>query len=148
MSVIRNDNHNYWTGALIHIAVMSRPYIYYSIMNLSGENASPAIKYIQVLEHLICYIYPRPHLPLMNISNKHTSPSLSGYSVKGHTEILDPQKYPGLEVYTDADLTRDLSSRRSVSSHVQEYNSTATGWGLHKTCSSQLYKYCSNSSNI
>ena len=132
MSVIRNGNHNYWTGALIHLAVMSRPYISYSIMNLSGENASPAIKYIQVLEHLICYIYPRPHLPLMNISNKHTSPSLSGYSVKGHAEILDPQKYSGIEVYTDTDLARDLSSRRSVTSHVQEYNSTATGWGVHK----------------
>ena len=65
MSVIHNGNHNYWTGALIHTDVMSRPNISYSIMNLSGENASPAIKYFQVLEHLICYIYLRPHIPLI-----------------------------------------------------------------------------------
>ena len=98
----------------------------YSIMRLSGENSSPSIKSFQV------YLFHHPHITLMYKSDKHTSPSLSGYSFKGHTEILDPQKYSGLNIYTDSDLARELLSRRSVSSHVQEYNYTVIGWGIHK----------------
>ena len=87
-------------------------------MRLSGENTSSSIRSVQFFEHVMCYIYPHPHIPLMYKSSKHTPPSLSVYSVKGHMELLDSQKYPGLNVYTDADLVGDLSSRRSVSSHV------------------------------
>ena len=41
-------------------------------------------------------------------SGKYTSPSLSGYSFKGYAEIIDPQKYPELKIYTNANLARDL----------------------------------------
>ena len=58
--------------------------------------------------------------------------NLQSYTVKGHAEILDPDKYQGLMTYTDADLARDLRCRRSVSSNVVEYNGTAVAWGSHK----------------
>ena len=105
---------------------MSRPDLSYSIMKLSGENSSPSIKSFQV------YLFHHPHITLMYKSDKHTSPSLSGYSFKGYAEIINPQKYPELKIYTNANLARDLSSRCSVSSHVQENNSTSIGWGVHK----------------
>ena len=40
-SSIYNDIYNQWTGVLIHVAVTSRAYTSYSIMRLSGDNASP-----------------------------------------------------------------------------------------------------------
>ena len=52
--------------------------------------------------------------------------------MKGHAEILNPDKYQGLMTYTDADLARDLRCRRSVSSDIVEYNGTAVAWGSHK----------------
>ena len=78
-------------------------------------------------------------------SGKYTSPSLSRYSFKGYAEIIDPQKYPELKIYTNANLARDLSSRCSVSSHVQENNSTSIGWGVHKQ---PVPENCTNISEI
>ena len=80
----------------------------------------------------MCYIYHHPHLPLMYKAGNHISCSLSEYSFKGHAEILDPQKYPRLKKYIDADLARDLLSRRLVSSHVQKFNDTSIGWEVHR----------------
>ena len=66
----------------------------------------------------MCYIHHHPHLPLKYKAGNYISSSLSGYSFKGHVEIFDPPKYPGLKIHTDADLARDISSRPSISSHI------------------------------
>ena len=46
---IYKGNYNHWTGCLI----------------LSRYNASPTPATFYVLNHLLCYIYQHPHLPLM-----------------------------------------------------------------------------------
>ena len=43
---------------------------------------------------------------------------------KGRAGIVDPDTFQGFKVYTDADLARNLSSRRSISSVVIERNSS------------------------
>ena len=58
--------------------------------------------------------------------------TLQLYIIKGHAEILDPEKYQGLMVYTDADFARDLNSRISVSINIIEYIGTVIAWGVHK----------------
>ena len=110
---------------------MSRPDLSYAVMRLSGYNASPTPATFHALNHLLCYIYHHPHLPLMYRSGTNKA-NLQSYTVKGHAEILDPDKYQGLMTYTDADLARDLRCRRSVSSNIVEYNGTAVAWGSHK----------------
>ena len=40
-SSIYNDIYNQWTGVLIHVAVTNHAHTSYSIMILSGDNASP-----------------------------------------------------------------------------------------------------------
>ena len=57
--------------------------------------------------------------------------TLQSYTIKGHAEILDPEKYQGLMVYTDTDFARDLNSRRSVLSNIIEYNDTVIAWGAY-----------------
>ena len=80
----------------------------------------------------MCYLFHHPYVSFMYKSGKHTLPSLSGYSFKEHTEILDPHTYPELNIYTDTDLVRDLSNCHSVSSHVHEDNEISIGWGVYK----------------
>ena len=46
-------------------------------------------------------------------------------TVKDHAEILDPDTFQGLKVYTDTDLNRDLISRRFLSSVIIKTNITA-----------------------
>ena len=65
---------------------------------------------------------------------------LKSYAVKAHADNLDPDIFKGLKVYTNADLARALSSRRSVSSVIIEINRSAIVWVSYKqvvpgTCS-------------
>ena len=96
-----NGNYNHCTGCLIHITVMSRPEISYAIMRLSGYNVSytPA-----TFHHYLLIMY--------RCSNNEAK--LQSYTVKGHTEILDPEKYQGLMVYTDVNFSRDLNSYQPI----------------------------------
>ena len=111
---------------------MSRPDISYNIVRLSDYNASPTPSNFYSLNHLLCYMYHHPHLPIMYRYGTHDA-TLQLYTIKGHAEILDPEKYQGLTlVYTDTDFARDLNSRRLVSSNIIEYNGTVISWGAHK----------------
>ena len=62
---IYKGSYNHWTCCLIHIAVMSRPNVSYAVMRLSGYNTSPTPATFHALNHLLCYLYHHPHLPLM-----------------------------------------------------------------------------------
>lgn len=57
---------------------------------------------------------------------------LKSCTVKAHADNLDPDIFKGIKVYTNADLARALSSRRSVSSIIIEINGTAIVWGSYK----------------
>ena len=132
MAKIHHGSFNHWTGAIIHIAGMSRPDLSYSVMRLSGYNASPTIATFHALHHFMCFLFHHPHVPIMYRRGSCNDGNLKSYTVKGHAEILDPDTFQGLKVYIDADLARDLSSRRSVSSVIIELNGTAVAWGSHK----------------
>ena len=109
---------------------MSRPYISYAIMRLSEYNISPTPVTFHTLNHLLCYMYYHPHLPIVYRYGTHDV-TLQSYTIKDHAEILDSEKYQGLMVYIDADFARDLNNRRSVSRNIIEYNGTVIVWGAH-----------------
>ena len=49
---------------------------------------------------------------------------LQYYTVKGHTKILNPEKYQGRMVYIHAAFACDLDTCRSVLINIIEYNGT------------------------
>ena len=114
MAKIHHGSYNNWTGAIIHVAGMSRLNLSYSVMRLSGYNASPRMNTFHVLRHFICFLYHHQHFPIMYKRGSCADEDLKSYTVKVHAEILDPDTFQGLKVYTDTGLARDLSSRCSV----------------------------------
>ena len=132
MAKIHHGSYNNWTGAIIHVAGMSRLNLSYSVMRLSGYNASPRMNTFHVLRHFICFLYHHPQFPIMYKRGSCDDGDLKSYTVKVHAEILDPDTFQGLKVYTDTGLARDLSSRCSVFSVIIEINGTAAAWGSHR----------------
>ena len=57
--------YNHWTGALQHIAVMSRIDSAYAIMRLSGYNSAPSLPCYTVLHHFMQYLFHHPYVPIM-----------------------------------------------------------------------------------
>ena len=57
------------------------------------------------------------------------------HHAKGEGEITDLKsirEHTGLKMYTDADLAKDISTRRSVTSVVHEYNEIIFAWKIVK----------------
>ena len=88
---------------------MSSPDILYAIIQLSEYNTSPTPATFHALIYLLCYIYHHLHLPLMYRSDNNEN-KLQYFTVKGHAEILDPEKYHGLMIYTNADFLLILAA--------------------------------------
>ena len=104
---------------------------YESTRYLVRHYATITLATFNALNRLVCYMYHHPHLSIMYRYGTHDA-TLQLYIIKGHAEILDPEKYQGLMVYTDADFARDLNSRISVSINIIEYIGTVIAWGVHK----------------
>ena len=60
MTKIYYGSYNHWTGAIIHVAGMSRPDLSYSIIILSGYNVSPTMATFRALYYFICFLYHHP----------------------------------------------------------------------------------------
>ena len=127
--------YNKWTGALQHISVWSREDISHSVMRLSGYNAAPTLACWKALDHLMRYLYHKSRVPIMFSRQKVKEPKISVHHAKGDAEITDLKNirdHTGLKSYTDADLAKDMVSRRSVISVVHEYNEVAFAWKIVK----------------
>ena len=124
--------YNCWTGAIIHVAGTRRVDLCYSVVKLSGYNALLVMVTFDTLRHFLCFLYYHPYVPIMYKRCSCDDKGLKWYIVKRYAVILDTDIYQGLKVYTDADLSRDLGSRCSLSSVIIEINGTDVGWGSYK----------------
>ena len=134
--------YNKWTGALQHVAVWSRSDLSHAVMRLSGYIAAPSLPCWKALDHLMRYLYHKPHVPIMNSRRKVKETEIAAHHAKGDAEITDLKNvrdHTGLKVYTDADLAKDITTRRSVTSVVHEYNEVAFAWKVAKQASTALH---------
>ena len=138
----RNTKASKGTGALQYISVWSREDISHGVMRLSGYNAAPSLPCWKALDHLMRYLYHKPHIPIMYSSQKVKKPGISAHHVKIDAEITDLEnirEHTGLKAYTDADLANDIATRRSVTGVVHEYNEVAFAWKIVKQASTALH---------
>ena len=57
------------------------------------------------------------------------------HHAKGEGEITDLKnirEHTGLKMYTDSDLAKDMTNRRSVISVIHEYNEVVFAWKIGK----------------
>ena len=137
-----NRKYNKWTGVLQHIAVWSRQDISHAVMRLSGYNAAPSLPCWKALDHTMRYLYHKPHVPIMYPRKKVEENKIVAHHAKGEGEITDLKNiraHTGLKMYTDADLAKDMTTRRSVISVVHEYNEVAFAWKIVKQAGVALH---------
>ena len=79
--------YNHWTGALQHISVWSREDISHSVMRLSGYNAAPSLPCWEALDHLMIYLYHKPHVGIMYPSKKIVETEITVHHAKVDAEI-------------------------------------------------------------
>ena len=91
---------------------------------LSKYNASLTMATFNALYHSMCFLLHHRHVPIVYKRGSCDSNKLEAYMFKGRAGIVDLDTFQGFKVYTDADLARNLSSRRSISSVVIERNSS------------------------
>ena len=76
-------------------------------------------------------------------SNKKVKePTINAHHAKGDAEITsikNIREHTGLKVYTDADLGKDMATRRSVTSVVHEHNEVVFAWKNVKQSSTALH---------
>ena len=81
------------------------------------------------------YLYHKPHVPIMYPRKKVEENKIVAHHAKGEGEITDLKnirEHTGLKMYIDADLAKDMTTRRSVTSVVHEYNEVAFAWKIVK----------------
>ena len=134
-----NGKYNKWTGELQHIIVWSRQDISHAVMKLSGYNATPSLLCWKELYHTMRYLYHKLHVPIMYPRKKVEENKIVTHHAKGEGEgegeIIDLKnirEHTGLKMYTDADFAKDMTTRRSVTSVVHEYNEVAFTWKIAK----------------
>ena len=93
-------------------------------MQLSGYNVAPTPATCFVLDHVMRYLYHYPHIPLMNSRQKQTNSFLQTHSVRSNAKVIESPTNLDITVNTDANLARDLVTRRPVSSMIIELNGT------------------------
>ena len=74
------------------------------------------------------YLYHTPHVPIMYSRKKVEENKIVAHHSKGEGEITDLKnirEHNGLKMYTDTDLAKDMTTRRSVTSVVHGYNEVA-----------------------
>ena len=123
----------------MHLCVWTRPDIQYSSVRLSGYMACPKLPCFNALRQLLQYLYHHPHYPIMyptqsSIERPIINASCTG---KGRAEyILQPK----LNGHCDADQSRDLQDRRSMSSALWTlYGDVLVAWFLKKQTSTALH---------
>ena len=102
-------------------------------MRLSGNNAALSLPYWKKLDHTMRYLYHIPHLPIMYTRKKVEENKIVAHHAKGEGEITDLKnirEHTGLKMYTDADLAKDMPTRRSTTSVVHEYNELVFAWKI------------------
>ena len=102
-------------------------------MILSGHNASPSLPCWKALYHIIRYLYHKARVPIMYPRKKVEENKIFAHHTKGEGEIIDLKnirEHTGLKMYTDAELAKDMTTRRSVTSVVHEYNEAAVVWKI------------------
>ena len=95
------------TGALQYISVWSRDDISHTVMRLSGCNAAPALLCWKALDHLMIYLFHKPHVQIMFSRNKVKEREISAHHEKGEAESTDLKnirEHTGLKTYTQGDL--------------------------------------------
>ncbi len=90
-------------------------------MHYSGYMACPNLTIFEALHLTMCYLYHHPHLPITYPSKpmKHSSGAFQAHWKHGFAQYISSDFGDGLTTFADANFTRDLHSRRSVSSHIQ-----------------------------
>jgi hypothetical protein len=121
-------------GGLMHITIVSRPDLAYSVMRYSGYMACPNIPIFDALHVTVCYLFHHPHLPIMYPSKpyKSSGKSLQTHWKTGFAEYLPGDYGDGLATFADADFARCLRTRRSVSAHFVLLNGVLVSWGCKK----------------
>ena len=130
-----NGKYNKWTVKLQHIVVWSIQDISHAVMRLSGYNAAPFLLCWKVLDHIMRYLYHKPYVPIMYPRKKMKEKKIVAHHAKGEGDITDLKKireHTGLKIYIDADLVKDMTTRRSITSVVHEYNEVVFAWKIVK----------------
>ena len=135
LEVKYNGSYNHWTGVVLHYASKTRSDLSYSAMRLAGYNNCPTKATYKALYQGMCYLYHHPLVPIMfPSSNINDSVPLTSHFAKGEAEITnyDYSSHSGLEAWSDADLSRDVLSRRSTTSSEHTYNNVSFAWSCTK----------------
>ena len=130
-----NGKYNKWTDALQHIAVWSRQDISHVVMRLSGYNAAPSLPCWKVLDHIMRYLFHKPHVPITYPRKKVEENKIIAHHAKGDGEITDlknVKEHTRLKMYANADLAKDITTRRLVTNVVHKYNGVAFAWKIIK----------------
>ena len=120
---------------LQHIVVWSRQDISHAVMRISGYNAALFLLCWKVLDRIMRYLYHKPYVPIMYPRKKMKEKKIVAHHVKGEGDITDLKnirEHTGLKIYTDADLAKDMTIRRSITSVVHEYNEVVFAWKIVK----------------
>ena len=111
-------------------------------MSLSGYNAAPSLPCWKALDHTMRYLYHKPHVPIMYPRKKVEGKKIVVHHANGEGEITDlknMREHTTLKMYTDADLVKDMITRRSVTSVVHEYNEVVFSWKILKQAGVALH---------
>ena len=102
-------------------------------MRLSGYMAAPNKPIFDALHQCMAYLYHHPHKPIMypRKSLNHLQPKLELHFGNGKAEYLKQYK-SFIDMYSDADLARELRERRSTTSIALLTNGVATHWNISK----------------
>ena len=71
------------------------------------------------------YLYHKPHVPIMYPRKRVEENNIVTHHAKEKGEIIDLKnitEHTGLKMYTNANLAKDMTTRRPVTSVVHEYN--------------------------
>ena len=97
-------------------------------MRLSGYNAALSLPCWKALDHTMRYIYHKLYVPIMYPRKKVKENKIVAHYAKKEGEITNLKnirEQTGLKMYTDANLAKDMTTRRSVTSVVHECNEVA-----------------------
>ena len=125
----------------MHIAGITQIDLLYATMRFSGYMACPNLPIFDALHRTMCYLYHHKHIPIMYPRKplKKGGQVLSTFWKSGQAEYLSGDFGDELTTFADADYTRDLRSRRSVSAFCILFNGVAVSWGCKKQLKTALH---------
>ena len=114
------------------------------VMRLSGYNAAQTLPCWKALDHLMRYLFHKPHIPITFSNEKVMESKINAHHAKGYAEITslkNIREQIGLKAYSDVDLRKDMATRRLVTSVVHEYNEFVFVWTIVKQTSKYSFTY-------